>query len=171
MRSWFDRDGRMRAASAVISKSNICPYKGSEIPDFEKLGLAPDRLYMMLRHPDEIAKAARSFAGVPILDRHVGGSAFEAKDVIGAVGSNPKFTDPYLWSDAIIWSGPAIDDIVSKKRRELSASYRYAADMRPGVWAGRAYDGVIRNIHARNVALVVEGRIGPDAALPVPRAA
>jgi uncharacterized protein len=124
----------------------------------------------MLRHPDEIERAAPTFGGIPILNRHTSGAAFDSRDVIGVVGTSNRFADPYLWSDAIIWAGNAIKDIVSGRRRELSASYRYVADMRPGVWGGVPYDGVIRNICARNVALVPESRIGRDAALPVARA-
>src|SRR5277367_2353470 len=35
----FDADGQMHISIANISKANICPYKGEEIPDYELLGL------------------------------------------------------------------------------------------------------------------------------------
>ena len=56
-----DRDGRLRVTRANISKANICPYRGSEIPDWQKLGLDPDHVYNLLRAPEELQKAAESF--------------------------------------------------------------------------------------------------------------
>jgi len=34
-----DEDGRLKVAVTNISKANICPYMGKEIPDYQKLGL------------------------------------------------------------------------------------------------------------------------------------
>ena len=61
-----------------------------------------------------------------------------------------------------MWGKEGIDDIESKEKVELSASYRYRADMTPGEFEGEAYDGVIRDIRGNHVATVPEGRAGPD---------
>ena len=55
-----DADGRMHVALANISKANVCPYHGSEIPDFDKLGLEAQTTYMLYRDPQELKKAAAS---------------------------------------------------------------------------------------------------------------
>src|SRR5262245_58694800 len=57
----YDQDGRLHIAVANISKANICPYRGDEIPDHEGLKLDPNRIYQLFRDPDELAKGAASF--------------------------------------------------------------------------------------------------------------
>ena len=52
--------------------------------------------------------------------------------------------------------------IESDEQRELSAAYRYRADMTPGTYQGARYDGVMRDIRANHVALVATGRAGSD---------
>ncbi|MDA8120770.1 MAG: DUF2213 domain-containing protein, partial [Gammaproteobacteria bacterium] len=66
----MDADGHMRVEMSRISKANVCPYRGSEIPNSEKLGLDPNKTYQLYRHPDELAKAAHTFDGKPLLIRH-----------------------------------------------------------------------------------------------------
>ena len=46
--------------------------------------------------------------------------------------------------------------------KDLSAAYFFDADMTPGEYEGERYDGVMRNLRANHVALVEEGRAGPD---------
>ncbi|TIU03129.1 MAG: DUF2213 domain-containing protein, partial [Mesorhizobium sp.] len=53
----FDQDGHLRVEMTPISKANICPYYGREIPDFEALALDPERIYRLYRDADELAKA------------------------------------------------------------------------------------------------------------------
>ena len=65
----FDLDGRLRVEKTNISKANVCGYRGAEIPDAEALGLDLNRTYRLLRDPDELKKAAKSFAQIPILSR------------------------------------------------------------------------------------------------------
>ncbi|WP_206526107.1 NUDIX domain-containing protein [Mesorhizobium sp. M7A.F.Ca.MR.148.00.0.0] len=59
----FDQDGHLRVEMTPISKANVCPYYGREIPDFEALGLVPERVYRLYRDADELAKAAPTFVG------------------------------------------------------------------------------------------------------------
>ena len=40
----------------ISAKANVCEYLGSEIPDFETLGLDPAKLYKLWRHPEELEK-------------------------------------------------------------------------------------------------------------------
>ncbi|AQH01667.1 hypothetical protein A9R05_23050 [Burkholderia sp. KK1] len=50
--STYDHDGRLHVAITPISKANLCPYLGSEIPDGESLSLEAQRTYRLLRDPD-----------------------------------------------------------------------------------------------------------------------
>ena len=75
---------------------------------------------------------------------------------------NPRFEDPYLKAELAVWDAEAIEGIEDDSNRELSAGYRYRADMTPGSVNGEPYDGVMRDIMANHQALVPEGRAGPD---------
>lgn len=160
----IDQDGRLRVAVSNISKSNVCDYLGREIPNWEALGLSSRKIYKLLRHPEELAKAAHTFNGIPILDTHVPSTAWDHPHgrVVGTTGTEAKFEPPYLKNSLIIWTEEAIDGIESNKQRELSCGYRYQVDMTPGTFEGEAYDGVMREILGNHVALVEDGRAGTD---------
>lgn len=160
----FDQDGHLRVEMTPISKANVCPYYGREIPDFEALGLDPNRLYNLYRDADELAKAAPTFIGKPLLLKHIPVSAKDhpREHTVGSIGDAVEFHAPYLMAPLNIWDGAAIALIESERQKELSSSYRYRADMTPGTLAGESYDGVMRDISANHVALVEEGRAGPD---------
>jgi len=60
----YDRDGRLHVEISNISKAAVNPYTGREIPDYKALGLDPDKVYKLLRDPDELAKAAPTFNNI-----------------------------------------------------------------------------------------------------------
>ena len=159
-----DIDGRLHVALSPISKANVCPYYGFEIPNAQGLGLEPDRVYMLLRDPEELAKGAATFNNVPLMSVHVVTSAADPQKeyVVGATGSDAAFQSPYLFNSLVIWDAAAIAAIESNEQRELSSSYRYDADMTPGVYEGQPYDGRMTNIVGNHVALVEKGRAGAD---------
>jgi len=160
-----DHDGHLHVEMTPISKANVCPYFGREIPDFEKLGLEPDKTYQLYRDPDELERAAASFAGKPLLLVHTPVTADEhpRQSTVGSVGNDVAFKAPYLMAPLSVWDGEAIGLIDSGEQKELSSAYRYRADMTPGKTPdGEAYDGVMRDIAGNHVALVKEGRAGPD---------
>ena len=159
-----DVDGRLRVAKSNISKANVCPYRGGEIPGWRALGLDENRVYNLLRDPEELRKAAKSLNGVPLLIKHTPVSAADHRpnDVVGSLGSDADFDGTYLTNSLYVNAQYAIDGIESGKQRELSPGYRYTPDMTPGNFNGTAYDGVMREIVFNHVALVEDGRTGPD---------
>lgn len=159
-----DADGRLHVAITNISKSNICPYVGNEIPDYDKLGLDSGKLYQLLRDPEELKKAAQTFNNLPVLSKHVPVSALDHRPdlVIGSTGTDAEFDGMYLRNSMVFWAKEAIDAIESEEQKELSSAYRYKADMTPGTYMGAHYDGVMRDIVGNHVALVKEGRAGTD---------
>lgn len=160
----YDADGRLHILRTPISKATVNPYYGREIPNSEQLGLQPERVYYMLRDPGELAKAAPSFARNQLMFKHIAVSAEDPKQdsIAGTIGSEVSFEAPYLIADLCVWDAEAIAGIETDTVRELSASYRYTADMTPGMYEGQRYDGVMRDIQGNHVALVERGRAGSD---------
>lgn len=160
----LDADGRLHVAITNISKANVCPYLGKEIPNAVELGLTPDKVYMLYRDPVELAKAVPTFNNIPLLSKHIETTAEDHKkdDVIGSTGTDAQFNPPYLQNSLVIWDGPYIEMVEDESQKELSPAYRYRADMTPGEIDGVKFDGVMRDIIGNHVALVKEGRTGSD---------
>lgn len=160
----YDADGKLHVAATNITKANICPYYGREIPNADELGLQPDKLYQLLRDPEELQKAAPTANNLQVLKQHERVHADDHKPdlVVGSTGTDASWTEPYLRNSLVIWARDAIDGVESEEQKELSSSYRYRADMTPGTYKGTPYDGVMRDIVFNHVALVKKGRAGPD---------
>lgn len=160
----IDVDGRLHVERTPISKANVCPYYGREIPGWQELGLNPDQVYRLYRDPVELERGAPTFARLPILSKHVPVTvdAPQPDLVIGSIGSNVKFNAPYLDADLSFWDANAIAGIESGKWRELSCAYRYTPVMEPGEVDGEKYDGRMTEIRGNHLALVEVGRAGSD---------
>ena len=160
----IDKDGRLHVALTNISKACVNPYRGEEIPKWEELGLDRNRIYNLLRDPEELARAAETSNGIQLLQKHIPVSADDHQpwDVVGSVGTDAVFEDPYLKNSITVWAKSAIDEIESEEKKELSCGYHYCAEMTPGTFRGTSYDGVMREIVFNHLALVKQGRAGPD---------
>lgn len=160
----FDKDGRLHIELTPISKANVCPYYGREIPNSRSLGLQPDKVYYLLRDPKELAKAASTFNNIPLLNEHIPVTAADPQKmaVVGSTGTDSEFDGTYLKNSLVVWDADSIAGIETDEKKELSSAYRYVADMTPGVHEGQPYDGVMRDIVGNHVALVIEGRAGSD---------
>lgn len=161
---FYDLDGHLHIRKTRISKANVCPYRGKEIPNFEELGLEPEKIYQLYRSPEELAKGASSFNNKPILSEHIPITADEPNrdHWAGCLGNDASFEAPYLYNSLAVWDKPSIEGVEDDSKRELSAGYRYRADMTPGEIGGIRFDGVMRDIVGNHVAFVEEGRAGAD---------
>lgn len=160
----YDDDGRLRIARTNIAKACVSPYKGDEIPNFAELGLDPNKIYYLLRDPEELKKSAETFNLLPVLDRHIFTDVDQPnqENVVGSLGSETEFDGEYLTNSMVISTSPAIAAVESRQQSQISPGYRYDADMTPGTFNGEHYDGVMRNIRGNHIALVEVGRQGPD---------
>lgn len=161
----FDGNGRLQVKVSNISKANVCPYFGREIPGADKLGLDPEKIYRLWRHPDELKKAVATFNNIPLLSIHTpdfpGDPPHESR--VGVTHSNAAFDGTYLTNGLSVWDNSAIAGIETEEQEELSSSYQYVADMTPGTTPdGEVYDGIMRDIVGNHVALVETGRAGSD---------
>jgi hypothetical protein len=160
----IDQDGRLHVTLTNISKATVNPYFGREIPGGELMGLKPDQVYQVFRDPEALRLAAGSFNNIPLLDEHVIVSADDPKksNVVGSTGTDAVFDGEYLKNSMVIWDAEAIRRIESGEQKELSCAYRYTAAQRDGIYKGMRFSLVMSEISGNHVALVKEGRAGPD---------
>jgi hypothetical protein len=156
----IDEDGHLHVSSSVISAAAVNPYNGSEIPDYEALGLDANRVYQLFRDPAELEKAAPSFANKPLLIVHKPQTA-DAHDhelVVGSV-ANPVWDSPNLKAELVVWDKAAIDAIESGAQRDLSCGYRYRCVVEAGTYQGQRYDAKMVDLVGNHVAIVESGRV------------
>lgn len=154
-----DADGRMRVRNCILSTAEVNPYRGQEIPGWDKLGLQPNTVYELYRDPEEMRKAVPSFEGIPLMVKHVPQTAENPRKEYqaGAVHSI-TFDGKHLRGDLLVSDGYAIELIESDELSDLSCGYRYDPVMQSGEADGSKFDGRMRNIQGNHVALVDDGR-------------
>lgn len=159
-----DENGYLHVAFSNLTKEQVVPYQGREIPGWEALGLDPERVYAVYRPGAELEKAVPTFNGLPVLNRHTKDSAFDPQKAlrVGATGTSAAFDGTNLGNALVFHDAEAIARIESGEQKELSAGYRYDPVVRSGVFLGQPYDLVMTNIRGNHIALVREGRAGPD---------
>ena len=173
----YDADGQLHVSRTPISKANICEYYGHEIPlpyyvgdvlqlndDGSPKELEPQRKYKLLRHPDELRKAASSSNGKQLMMEHVPVSADDPQkdDQVGSTGTDGEFEHPFLYNSLHVHDRKGIDGIESGKQRELSSAYRYKLNLTPGLYENEPFDGSMFDIDFNHVCLVPAGRAGAD---------
>lgn len=159
-----DENGFLHVRSSHITKATVNPYYGREIPGWQEAGLDPEAVYYGLRDPQELQASLETWAGLPLHIEHHIDSADEPEKFtrVGAVGTGAVWNPPYVDAPLTVWDRAAIDAIEDGSFRELSCAYRYDPDFTPGSYEGTPYDFIMRNIRGNHVALVEEGRAGPD---------
>lgn len=159
-----DENGFLHVGASHITKATVNPYYGREIPGWQESGLDPEAIYYGLRDPEELQASLETWAGLPLHIEHHIDSAEEPQKLtrVGAVGTGAVWNPPYVNAPLTVWDRAAIDAIEDGSFRELSCAYRYDPDFTPGSYEGSPYDFIMRNIRGNHVALVEEGRAGPD---------
>lgn len=160
----MDDNGFLHVTGCNITKEQVAPYFGREIPNWQRLGLNPDSIYKLYRPAAEIKKAVESCNGIPIqLEHHEDLADAPAKETrIGSTGTDGEFNAPYLVNSLHFTDAKAIKRIQDGSMRELSLCYRYEPVAKRGTFDGEDYDLVMTNISCNHVALVEKGRAGHD---------
>ena len=164
-----DENGFLHVALTPISKATVNPYLGKEIEGSKEHGFEPDRIYYGLREPDELAKGAGTFNGLPLLLEHHPTDAenLPKEWVVGSMGTDAVFEKPYLKNSLTVTDAQAIQYIEDGTAKEISCSYRFTPDFTAGEYTEADgskvhYDFIMRDIKGNHVALVPEGRAGHD---------
>lgn len=170
----YDSNGWYEIKANPISKAGIFPYSGRQLG---LTGPDADRIFQVLRPPEELSapECIESFKLLPWIDDHVmlGPVAQEMTDralpaekkgVQGVIGENVFYKEGTLYANIKAFSS-TLAALIEAGKRELSAGYRCVYDLTAGVWNGLHYDAIQRNIRGNHLALVTEGRMGPDVAV------
>lgn len=170
----YDGNGWFEVKANPISKAGIFPYSGAQLG---LTGPDADKIFQVLRPPEELAdpECIASFKLLPWVDEHtmLGPVAEEMTDralpaekkgVQGVVGEEVFFKDGVLYANLKAFSS-TLAALIQAGKRELSAGYRCIYEIGAGVWNGLHYDAIQRKIRGNHLALVTEGRMGPDVAV------
>lgn len=160
----YDENGFLHVDICNITKEQVAPYYGREIPGWQQLGLIPDKIYYGYRPFEEIKKAAETFNNLPLLSKHVEDGADKKNHHlrVGSLGTNAQANEPYLTNSLVVYDDKAIKGIETKEKTQLSSAYRYVPVFIPGFFDGQRYDFRMEKIRGNHVALVKEGRAGGD---------
>ena len=163
----YDENGFLHVSISPLTRVQVAPYRGCEIPGWQELGLEPERVYRGYRPASELSKpeTIESGNGIPIqLAHHMDYADNPAKNTrVGSTGTDGAFHSPFLTNSLHIQDKNAIDRINDGSMRELSLAYRYKPVFTPGETPdGEKYDFVMTDISANHLALVDEGRAGHE---------
>ncbi len=151
-----------------ISKVGVFQYSGMAVGNPDK-----DKIFNVYRPEEELnnQETIDSFKLIPFVDDHTmlgeakdGFVTAEEKGVHGVIGENVYFQDGYLMANLKIFSDK-IKELIDNGKKELSAGYRCIYEKASGVFNGEHYDYIQRNIRGNHLALVAQGRMGPEVAV------
>jgi len=163
----IDINGWTEIKDNPISKVGVFEYSGAQISK----QLEPDKIYRVYR-PEQELSCIESFKLVPWINEHVmlgndvdgGLTPAEEKGIEGVIGEEVYFKDGYLLGNLKIFS-KNMSNLINDGKIELSIGYRCEYDITSGSFNGVQYDAVQKNIRGNHIALVEEGRSGPDVAV------
>lgn len=163
----YDTNGWFEVKRNPLSKVGIYPYSGAQIgaPPHER-----DKVFRVYRPAEELGHAdtIESFKLVPLIDDHTmlgdGFTDTDTKGVAGVIGESVFFEGDTLYGNPKIYSA-ALAEKIKNGKTELSMGYKCKYDFSPGIWNGQQYDVVQRVLRGNHVALVDEGRMGPEVAI------
>ena len=124
--------------------------------------------WLEYRPPDEHnAAALESFDAVPFTNSHPGVMLDSENTKLYQVGTvlSPRADGEKVRASILVTDAKTVAAIKSGKV-ELSCGYTCDVDNTPGVTAdGKRYDAIQTNVRGNHVALVTEGRAGPEVRL------
>lgn len=170
-----DQNGFFEVKANPLSRVGVFPYSGRQ------LGFSDERaskIFQVYRPAEELADPAclASFRLMPLVDDHtvIGPTAValdpdnalpaEQKGVHGVIGEEVYFQNGWLYGNIKIFSS-VLQRLIEAGKKQLSAGYACVYEMTAGLFEGQPYDAIQRSIRGNHVALVNEGRMGPQVAV------
>jgi len=164
----IDHNGWLEVPDNPISMVGVFDYLGSEIgaPD-------PNAIYKVYRPAEELSdpECINSFRLLPFVNEHdflgsedQGAMPAERKGIQGVIGERLYFDPPFLRGNIKVLS-TAAQNLIGSGKIDLSPGYRCKYEFTPGIFEGQRYDAIQRCIRGNHLALVDEGRTGPEVAV------
>lgn len=150
-------EGYVRA-KAIVTRCGVFLYKNAD-----------GTIRKELRHPDEVLKmdSLESMKMVPVVNGHPPERLVNAENAkrlaVGYTGETVETNMPYVLANLVITDKQMVDEIVEKKKRELSLGYTVDLVEEPGLYYGEPYDYMQTNIRYNHLAVVDQARAGPEA--------
>lgn len=165
-----DLNGYWTIKANPVSKAGIFSYVGAKLPGAPE----PDRIYRVYRPVEELAmpETLASIRLLPWMDDHAmlgkKGQAntvpAEQKTISGVTGENVYVEGDTLYANLKLFS-ESFANLIDSGKKELSLGYRARYDWSPGTCEYGEYDCVQRNLRGNHLALVGDGRCGPEVAV------
>ena len=119
-----------------------------------------------LRLPEEVfaADVLASFSLAPLTLEHPPEPLTPentSKYQVGSIGEAVKQDGTMVSTTVLVTDAKAIAEVEGGKQ-QLSGGYFCDLEMTPGEWEGQRYDAIQRSIRGNHVAIVANGRAGPD---------
>ena len=165
-----DINGYVTIKDNPISKAGVFDYSGAQIG---VTGPDAARVFKVYRPESELSdpECIESFKLLPFVDGHAmlgaeqdGLMPPEQKGVGGMIGETVYFDAPYLRANLRIVS-ESLKNAIASGKIELSPGYRCVYEMASGIYNGQHYDAIQRRIRGNHLALVPDGRSGPDVSV------
>ena len=165
----YDTNGWFEIQDNPLSTVGVYPYMGRSI----SAECIQDHLYGVYRPESELSsqECIDSFKLIPWIDDHVmlgsedaGLTPSEQKGVQGVIGQDVYFDGTTLKGNIKVFS-EAMANLIANGKKELSCGYRCRYEYAPGTYNGEPYQYVQREIRGNHLALVENGRMGPDVAV------
>lgn len=163
----MDGNGYVTVVGNPISKEGVFDYLGKDIPGYEG---NPNDIVWVYRPAEELSKQETidSFKLMPFIDDHtwLGDEGVDPGEMplSGMTGEQVYWDPPYLKSN-IRWFSDDMKLALESGKKELSPGYKYDVYKQSGVFDGKAYTYVMRNLRGNHLALVPTGRTGHDVAV------
>ena len=81
---------------------------------------------------------------------------------VGFTGEAVERNDSFVQCRLTVTDSNTIRQMTDNQKRELSCGYLCDVDETPGVWQGQPFDAIQRNIRYNHLAIVDQGRAGPE---------
>lgn len=157
----------------VITKEGVFEYSGRSLGI---AGLDANRLYPVYRPKEEIEKMVKAWnekgdKPIPIIEGHAtlnkegmnGGVSYDEKPAQGVLFALKSQLGKVL-GDITLYSKKIIDTIKGGKD-ELSLGYACEYFPEHGVFNGKIYDFVQKNLYPNHLAIVKKGKMGEEASI------
>jgi hypothetical protein len=166
-----DENGYITIPKNPISKSGIFQYLGKSIsPELE-----PERIYNVWRPVEELnnPETIESFKLTPWISEHVmlgeGFTPAENVGVQGVTGETVEFVGDTLYSKLKLF-GEDLKKLIKAGLNELSLGFRCQWIIQSGIFEGKPYDVIQRQIRGNHLASVDNARMGSDVRVAMDRA-